>query len=380
MNMYIMWTVVALVQVLSGEEPFAVRVIDYSPAPGQFVNELSDDGFVINDRLAALGAPVGGGTFDGAVDVVTLGGFGGSITLAFDHMVEDHPLNPFGMDAIVFGNAWWVVGDINRHWAECGTIEISLDVNQNDVADDPWYLIPGSHIDQPTSQFMGQTWDSDTLDTTYPPDDASWIPPDFFVSGASWVTTFAHVLPVDVFGNPSVVNPLFGTGREGIFGYADYMPTLFLGDLDGDDFVDDFTVTPEAFYTVPDNPFFTGISLGSGGGDAFDISWAVHLDSGLPAELPGFHFIRITTAVNAVLGPFGEKSVEIDAVSDVLPDVTGDADGDVDIDLHDISYVLTCTSRIEFNSSSCAPVEQNLISIEDAIDVIDVMSRITGPR
>ena len=68
----------------------------------------------------------------------TLGGFGGTITLIFDHTVEDDPLNPFGMDAIVFGNAFWHGGDWNSHWAECATIEISLDVNGNSEADDPW--------------------------------------------------------------------------------------------------------------------------------------------------------------------------------------------------------------------------------------------------
>ncbi len=375
-----MLTVVTWVQVLSGEEPFAVSVIDYSPAPGQFVNDMNDDGFVINDPLAAIGAPDGGGTRDGALDVVTLGGFGGSITLAFDHLVEDHPLNPYGMDAIVFGNAWWVIGDVNRHWAECGTIEISLDVNKNSIADDPWYLIPGSHIDQPVSQFVSQTWDNNTSDTTYPPADASWIPLGFFPSGESMATTSAYVLPLNVFGNTTVVNPLSGTGREGVFGYADYMPTLFLGDLDGDDFVDNFMVTPEEFYTVADNPLFSGISEGSGGGDAFDIAWAIDPISSEFAMLPGFHFLRITTGVNAVLGPFGEKSVEVDAVADARPDLTGDADGDVDIDLHDISFLLACLSDDGSSGVACAPVEENLARIVEPFDAIPVTMRMTGPR
>jgi len=375
-----MWASIAWVQVLSGGEPFAVSVIDYSPAPGQFVNHVSDEGFIINDPLVALGAPVAGGTMDGSVDVVTLGGFGGSITVAFDHMVEDHPLNEYGMDAIVFGNAWWVFGDTNRHWAECGTIEISLDVNKNGLADDPWYLIPGSHISEPSLQFVNQTWDSDTSDATYPPDDASWIPPGFIAVGETTTSTFAFALPLDVFGNTTVVNPLFGTDREGVWGYADYMPTLFLGDLNGDNFVDDFSLTPEEFYTVPDNPFFTGISENSGGGDAFDIAWAIDANTGLPAQIPGFHFLRITTAVNAVLGPFGEKSVEVDAAADVQPDLTGDADGDVDIDLHDISFVLTCLSRVQSSSVGCAPVEINVAKIDDQVDAIQVMTRMTGPR
>ena len=93
--------------VAAGQTPFASRVIDYSPAPGQWVNDAQ-----FNDPTVALGAPFPGGLPepDEAI-LVSLGGFGGSITLAFDHRVEDDPLNPLGMDAIVFGNAVWVGGD-----------------------------------------------------------------------------------------------------------------------------------------------------------------------------------------------------------------------------------------------------------------------------
>ena len=90
--------------VRAGDSPFAEQVLEYLPAPGFLVQ----DSFV-NNPLAALGAPEGAGLLSGAApDLVTLGGFGGTITLRFDHMVEDDPLNPFGMDAIVFGNAFWL--------------------------------------------------------------------------------------------------------------------------------------------------------------------------------------------------------------------------------------------------------------------------------
>ena len=103
--------------------PFAALVIDFEPAPGQFVNVEA-----FNDPHRALGPPIGGGTNDGNdTSVVSLGGFGGSLTLAFDHTVADHPLSPMGQDAIVFGTAFWVGGNDQRHRGECATIEISLD-------------------------------------------------------------------------------------------------------------------------------------------------------------------------------------------------------------------------------------------------------------
>jgi len=91
--------------------------------------------------------------------------------------------------------------------------------------------------------------------------------------------------------------------------------------------------TPAQFYTVPDRPSVEGdaqsllIDAGSGGGDAFDIADAVKETSpGVPAQplvyadMPCFHFIRITDALAGdSAGILGEISAEIDAVSCVSP-------------------------------------------------------------
>ena len=139
------------------QSPFATEVVDYAPAPGQFVNDP-----LFNGPPAALDRPYAGGFMNpNNSSLLSLGGFGGSITLAFDHTVMDDAANPFGVDAIVFGNAFWVSSDPNRKWAECGHIEISRDVNANGLADDPWYLIPGSHITDAAAQFEMQNWDDD---------------------------------------------------------------------------------------------------------------------------------------------------------------------------------------------------------------------------
>lgn len=356
--------------------PFGTVVIDYQPAPGQFVNNAT-----FNDPTQALGPPAGVGTSAANNEsVVTLGGFGGSITLAFGHTVMDDPLNPFGMDATVFGNAFWVGGDPNAHWAECGVIEICRDVNGNGQPDDdePWYLVPGTHIDDPVNQWDQQIWDDDVADDTYPPAFSSWIPPD---RSGIW-TTETFGLPDDVFGEPSVIrNPSDNQSIEGIFGYAEYSPTLVLGDLTGDNIVDDPDVTAEEFYTVPDDPRLTGVTEGSGGGDAFDIAWAVDPQTNELAHLDGFDFIRVTTAVNAVdQGHIvNEKSVEIDAVADVAPDPFGDYDGDGDIDLYDASGIQLCFGAQDTTWTACLRVDRQADGwIEDA-DVAAFVKRITGP-
>ena len=73
------------------------------------------------------------------------------------------------------------------------------------------------------------------------------------------------------------------------------------------------------------------------GGDAFDIAWAVDPITWQPAELAGFDFLRLTSALDVVLGVMGESSPEIDAVADVRPVACpGDIDRDNDVDLVDL--------------------------------------------
>jgi hypothetical protein len=354
--------------------PFATSVVEYAPAPGHLVNDADFD-----DPTEALGPPSGGGTYEpDNSSVVTLGGFGGSITLEFDHIVEDDVLNPLGMDAIVFGNAFWVGNDPERHWAECATIEIALDTNGNGQIDEDegWYLIPGSHVTDPAVQYATQTWDDDIGDTTYPPALASWIPPGCF---GIW-NTEGYLLPEELFSPWIVENPSVIEDVEGIYGYAEYAPTIILGDMDGDNVIDEPSITAEEFYTVPDDPLTVGINPGSGGGDAFDIAWAIDVGTGLAADLPGFDFIRLTNAVNRQVAPFGEKSPEIDAVADVAPDPFGDCDHDGDIDLADAACLQNCFQQSVTTDDPCGSMDRNADEIVDATDAAAFMARLTGPK
>ena len=301
--------------------PFATRVIEYAPGPGQNVNNPA-----FNDPGAALGAPVGGGRV--AADnskVVTLGAFGGTITLGFDHRIAARPItpdNPAGVCAIVYGNAFHVGGNPNRRWAEAGVIEVSRDDNGNGVADDAWYVIRGSHLPAvPAAAIVSKTYTDPALGGT-PQFPAAWLPAGR--AGTSWtVSTFQ--LPAAVFASgttPIVVNPLgVNASTQGVWGYADCSPTLLLGDLDADDVVDDEAIAPEDFYTLPGDPLTAGVTPGSSGGDGFSLLWAVDPLTGLAPSpaLDGFDFIRITTAADKVSGPLGETSTEIGGVAEAIP-------------------------------------------------------------
>ncbi len=299
--------------------PFATRVLSYDPAPGQFVRNPN-----FNNPARALGAPVGGGL--NAADnskIVTLGGFGGSIVLGFDAPVPNldaSAANPFGLDLIIYGNAFYAGGDPSRWFAEAGVIEVSVDANANGLADDAWYVIPGYHLGAaPSSRWASQSWDDVTTNTSLPPSNPNWIP---LGRSGQW-TTSTYALPLDVFAGPVVENP-FGSASPdaGIIGYADCSPTLVLGDFNADgvldDGIDDATISPERFYTQPDDPFTIGLWSRSGGGDAIDLDWAV-TSAGASVTLDHIDFIRISTCVNRVNALFGEASTEISGVAMVRP-------------------------------------------------------------
>ncbi|MBN1345781.1 MAG: hypothetical protein JXQ73_24025 [Phycisphaerae bacterium] len=353
---------------------FCDNTPDYWPAMGQFVNNPQ-----FNDPNQAVGAPVGGGAY--APDnskVVSLGGFGGRIILAFDHDVEDNPANPLGLDAIVFGNAIWVSHDPNAHWTEPAIIEIMPELNGNDVpGDDPnerWYLIPGSSLDP--NSFNTALWDPNG---SYNP--LMQYPSEaFFPNRPDSYTTEGYEVPMayrTLAGIAAVlVNPNIedddpnNDDEEGFWGYAEYSPTGKRGDRNGDGDVsgygDDANMPAGLFYTIPDNPFKVGWTRGAGGGDAFDIRWAVDPCNGWqPAGLAQFRYVRLTNAVNVEHGFLGEASPEIGGVSDVRP--LGDLDGDQDVDDEDYAVFLNA-----WDTEPCEPNAWNSaadIDVDESYDV-----------
>lgn len=129
-------TVFAFPRDVTAESPFATTVVSYSAGIG------AQTGFT--NPSTALGAPerfTGEGLIPGCVtpfqpafrpnEIVSLG-VGGTLTLAFDHPVENDPQNPFGIDLLIFGNAFFTdasagFGVVAGLAAEGGTIAVSPD-------------------------------------------------------------------------------------------------------------------------------------------------------------------------------------------------------------------------------------------------------------
>ena len=112
------------------------KVWEYTPAPGQFINDTKTGGFTGEELSPEAAAGYAESRMsDGKF--VSLGGFGGSITVAFVPGIENKADD---YDFQILGNAF--TGS-----AEPGIIRVSADTNNNGIADDDWFEIAGSeHI------------------------------------------------------------------------------------------------------------------------------------------------------------------------------------------------------------------------------------------
>ena len=125
-------------------DPWADAVVAYTQGSGVGNDFVTGNAF--NDPNVALGQPTrftsDPANFGGPVhpfnspfranEVVSIGE-GGSLTLSFDEPVADDPQNPFGIDLLVFGNAFYFLtpfasnGVVSGASTEGGRIEVSAD-------------------------------------------------------------------------------------------------------------------------------------------------------------------------------------------------------------------------------------------------------------
>ncbi len=252
------------------------RVFEYMPAPGQFVNilpeyEPDDDAQAMADKCLNALLTTG--------QMITLGGFGGYVTVGFDAPVH----NLEGPDFRIDGNAI-----ING--AEPAVVWVSADVNRNGQPDDPWYEIYGSE------QKEGRATAGYTIRYGKPSaddGDSDWKGSDGRTGSVKhnnfhkqpyyplWysvdtVSFTATLLPDNMsHDGKNWVMPAFG------FGYADNLPN-------------------------------------SETNSAFDIDWAVKPD-GSPAQLEQIDFIKIQNAVIGWNKLTGEQSTEVTSITNLNP-------------------------------------------------------------
>ena len=116
------------------------KVYEYTPAPGQFINELKTGGFdgtqtTPEAAIAYAEARMSETDNNGNPNPiwVSLGGFGGYIVVGFDHSID----NSGSYDIGILGNSF-------SGSSEPGIVWVMQDENGNGIPDDTWYELAGS--------------------------------------------------------------------------------------------------------------------------------------------------------------------------------------------------------------------------------------------
>ena len=250
------------------------KVLSYKPAPGQFVNEMPkyETGNTEQDMCAKCLEKLSS-TESGQI---TLGGFGGSITVAFSPAIENKADE---YDFQIIGNAF-------NGSAEPGIIRVSADINNNGIADDEWYEIAGSE------HLAGNI----TKDYTI-----TYLRPDTPTSPVSWVGTD---------GSSGTME------REDQYHSQPYYPLW----IDKDSIVVTSTLIHHTLEYVngqwksfPKEWGYADNQPNNSEKSKIKIEWAIN-NEGTPVHLQQVDFIQITTAVHNQAELIGELSTEITSI------------------------------------------------------------------
>ena len=207
---------------------------------------------------------------------ITLGGFGGSITVAFSPAIENKADE---YDFQIIGNAF-------NGSAEPGIIRVSADINNNGIADDEWYEIAGSE------HLAGNI----TKDYTI-----TYLRPDTPTSPVSWVGTD---------GSSGTME------REDQYHSQPYYPLW----IDKDSIVVTSTLIHHTLEYVngqwksfPKEWGYADNQPNNSEKSKIKIEWAIN-NEGTPVHLQQIDFIQITTAVHNQAELIGELSTEITSI------------------------------------------------------------------
>ena len=115
------------------------KVYEYTPAPGQFINELVSGGFTGAETtpeaaVAYAEERLRKGTW------VSLGGWGGYIVVGFDHSIDNSSEGYRG------GYNFSITGNAFEGSSEPGIVWVMQDTNGNTLPDDEWYELKGSEF------------------------------------------------------------------------------------------------------------------------------------------------------------------------------------------------------------------------------------------
>lgn len=279
--------------ILAAVSPWLANVYEYCPAPGQFINEVPEiaHGASREQVLQSVAEQITGGPQNG---LVSLGAFGGYVTVGFDHTVVNLPGEN---DFKIYGNSMTTGG-------EAGIILVSRDTNGNGLPDDPWYELTGSaEADARPGCTITYRRPSERPD---PPRHDTWK----FVTDAEYIpwedNQGASGYLMKISNHMQSYWPEW-TDAESLTFSGTCLPATS-ADLNGKGTSIQVTNFDWGYADNLPNPQETG----------FDIGRAVDAERN-PVYLDGADFIRIHTGVNEFRGWLGECSTEIAGGEDLHP-------------------------------------------------------------
>lgn len=292
----------ALPETPKDASPYITKVLEYRPAPGQFVNTMPQ--YKEGDTQATMNEKALNAIGNNTRRMITLGGYGGYVTVGFDHTIRN------AKDA----NDFLVLGNAFENSSEPGIIQVAYDVNQNGQPDEEeWFEIAGSAHQAPKHElWYEQAKQAGNSVETYRDYSITYKKP------AKEPTT-----------DEEKATYIYWEDNQGKKGYKvmntyhsqPYYPQwikegqlTFTGTCLPQNGINQGTdknfVLPSFTYGYADNYPNDAEKA------AIDIDWAVDKD-GNPANLPGVDFIKIYTGVNQENGRLGENSTEVCGVTDL---------------------------------------------------------------
>ena len=280
--------------------PYIAHVWEYSPAPGQFVNELP--AYAAGDDAEAMRLKAEQAIAENAGHAITLGGWGGYVVFGFDHEVLNVPGQN---DLIVLGNAFY--SDVNHPEqggsSEPGVVYVSRDDNGNGLPDDTWYELAGSEYANSNRNYR-VTYFRPAADHVRTPKPAE-----------SLIDT-TYIFWRDI-------NGATGYMAQNRYHLQDYFPQW----QSADRWVFNGTLLPPNAQPYQEDGHTKYLMLNYAYGYAdnhpntataaeLNIDWAV-TRQGQPANLTGIHFVKVQTGTHQQCGWIGEISTEVCGATDL---------------------------------------------------------------
>ena len=265
--------------------PYFTQVFEYTPAPGQFINETKTGGF---DGTQSTPEAAIEYAYQRMKDdlFVSLGGFGGYIIVGFDHSLD----NTVGYDLAVKGNSF-------KGSSEPGVVWVMQDENGNGLPDDTWYELKGCETG---------------LDCTIQNYEVTYYRPSEPKQPVKWTDNKGNSGEIDYlkqFHNQDYYYPLWI--KEDRYTLKGTCVEARNYDQSGKG---TYWVNPEYDWGYVDN--FSSEDLVKDGSEElkdcnlFDFSNAID-SNGASRQLDFVDFVKVQVAINAKSGWLGEVSTEV---------------------------------------------------------------------